>query len=217
VFTGDDAQAVLSQQMSIEVLTGGVGVENMNAKTYEDYVRRARLVTQELGIPPGKSSLIVNGRVCILKLHLLANLKIRCISGTGRRSIPNWRVRCRRLQGFRNIRISEENTLSFSWTREHIILIRWLRSVVLINSIIGIGLTFLLRTDVADMVSMAASIISTVQLPDPSESGPMDAPQRHRTRNYQILADSYTYVCLSITKAFSFLMSTYQVVQIGEQ
>jgi hypothetical protein len=127
--TGDDPQAVLSQQMSIEALTGGVGVENMNAETYEDYFRRARLVTRELGIAPGKSSLIVNGRVCIPKLHLLANLKIRCISGTGRRSIPNWRVRCRRLQGFRDIRISEENTLSFSCAGDHITLIRRLQSV----------------------------------------------------------------------------------------
>jgi UDP-glucose:glycoprotein glucosyltransferase len=48
------------------------------------------------------------------------------------------------------------------------------------------------RTALAGLVSMSTSVISAIQLPDPSESGLFDAPQRPRTRNYQVLGNKHT-------------------------
>ena len=44
----------------------------------------------------------------------------------------------------------------------------------------------------ADAVAMASSVVSSSQLPDPSESGLFDAPLRPRQRNYQLLESEYT-------------------------
>ena len=52
------------------------------------------------------------------------------------------------------------------------------------------------REDFAELVSIASSIVSSIQQPDPSEAGLFNAPQRPRLRNYQKLASTYTYVPL---------------------
>ncbi|KAI0948225.1 hypothetical protein AcW1_009797 [Taiwanofungus camphoratus] len=44
----------------------------------------------------------------------------------------------------------------------------------------------------SETVSMAASIVSAIQVPDPSESGLFNAPQRTRRRSYQLLDGKYT-------------------------
>src|SRR5438477_8930889 len=44
------------------------------------------------------------------------------------------------------------------------------------------------------LVSMASSVISSSQLPDPSEVGLFDTPQKPRQRSYQFLSDNYTLV-----------------------
>ena len=42
------------------------------------------------------------------------------------------------------------------------------------------------------MIAIASSIVSSIQLPDPSEAGLFNAPQRPRLRNYQMLSSTYT-------------------------
>ncbi|RDB27081.1 UDP-glucose:glycoprotein glucosyltransferase [Hypsizygus marmoreus] len=54
------------------------------------------------------------------------------------------------------------------------------------------SLTQLDRETYAQLVSMAASVISSIQLPDPSETGLFDAPQRPRSKQYQLLDSEYT-------------------------
>ena len=49
------------------------------------------------------------------------------------------------------------------------------------------------REDLAEFVSIASSIVSSIQQPDPSEAGLFNAPQRPRLRNYQMLSGAYTY------------------------
>ncbi|KAF8812128.1 hypothetical protein BYT27DRAFT_7133469 [Phlegmacium glaucopus] len=44
----------------------------------------------------------------------------------------------------------------------------------------------------ADAVAMASSVVSSSQLPDPSETGLFDAPLKPRQRGYQILDSEYT-------------------------
>jgi len=39
---------------------------------------------------------------------------------------------------------------------------------------------------------MASSVISSIQIPDPSESGLFDTPYRPRNRNYRILEADHT-------------------------
>ena len=43
-------------------------------------------------------------------------------------------------------------------------------------------------------MSIASSIVSSIQQPDPSEAGLFNAPPRPRLRNYQKLGSAYTYV-----------------------
>ena len=50
------------------------------------------------------------------------------------------------------------------------------------------------RVEFSNIVSMSSSIIAAIQLPDPSEAGLFDAPQRPRQRAYQLLDSKYTYV-----------------------
>ena len=44
----------------------------------------------------------------------------------------------------------------------------------------------------AEVVGMASSVVSSSQLPDPSESGLFDAPLRPRQRSYQLLDFEHT-------------------------
>lgn len=44
----------------------------------------------------------------------------------------------------------------------------------------------------AEAVGMASSVVSSSQLPDPSESGLFDAPLRPRQRSYQLLDSEHT-------------------------
>ncbi|KAJ4470665.1 glycosyltransferase family 24 protein [Lentinula edodes] len=54
------------------------------------------------------------------------------------------------------------------------------------------GFKSLDRATIAYTVSMASSIISAIQVPDPSEVGLFDAPRRPRNRNYQTLETKHT-------------------------
>lgn len=49
-----------------------------------------------------------------------------------------------------------------------------------------------LRLLFAEAVGMASSVVSSSQLPDPSEIGLFDAPLRPRQRSYQLLDSEYT-------------------------
>ena len=52
-------------------------------------------------------------------------------------------------------------------------------------------------------MSIASSIVSSIQQPDPSEAGLFNAPQRPRLRNYQKLASTYTYALILSRGCFS--------------
>ena len=52
--------------------------------------------------------------------------------------------------------------------------------------------SFFLRLLFAEAVGMASSVVSSLQLPDPSEIGLFDAPLRPRQRSYQLLDSEYT-------------------------
>ncbi|KAF9077351.1 glycosyltransferase family 24 protein [Rhodocollybia butyracea] len=54
------------------------------------------------------------------------------------------------------------------------------------------GLKDLDRASISHIVSMTSSVISAIQVPDPSEVGLFDAPRRPRNRNYRILEDKHT-------------------------
>ncbi|KAJ4473165.1 glycosyltransferase family 24 protein [Lentinula aciculospora] len=54
------------------------------------------------------------------------------------------------------------------------------------------GLTIFDRATLAHTISMASSVISAIQVPDPSEVGLFDAPRRPRNRNYQTLERKHT-------------------------
>lgn len=50
------------------------------------------------------------------------------------------------------------------------------------------------RNTYAHLVSMASSVLSASQVPDPSEAGLFDAPPRPRQRNYRLMGGKYSYV-----------------------
>ncbi|KAK7462762.1 killer toxin resistant protein [Stygiomarasmius scandens] len=69
------------------------------------------------------------------------------------------------------------------------------------------SLTSLDRASLSHLVSMASSVISSIQIPDPSESGLFDTPYRPRNRNYRILEADHT--------SFQFGDNTTALYQLG--
>lgn len=59
-------------------------------------------------------------------------------------------------------------------------------------------------------MSTASSIVSAIQLPDPSESGLFDAPPRPRQRGYRFLDSNYTYVFPVAWKLYEWCFSSFQ-------
>ena len=60
----------------------------------------------------------------------------------------------------------------------------------------------------ADAVGMASSVVSSSQLPDPSQTGLFDAPLRPRQRSFQLLSE-HTYAGII---PMSFLLSLILIV-----
>ncbi|KZT07030.1 glycosyltransferase family 24 protein [Laetiporus sulphureus 93-53] len=62
------------------------------------------------------------------------------------------------------------------------------------------------RPSYAEVIAVASSIISAIQLPDPSEVGLFNAPQEPRTRHYQLVEGNYTVFTLgdNTTSLFNF-------------
>lgn len=60
----------------------------------------------------------------------------------------------------------------------------------------------------ANLVSLASSVISSISLPDPSEAGLFDTAPRPRQRSYRVLESEYTCVLrVFICLVFSFCLS----------
>lgn len=57
------------------------------------------------------------------------------------------------------------------------------------------------RASYAEAVSLASSLISAIELPDPSEAGLMNAPHRPRQLKYQLLDGQHT--CVMYTLVFA--------------
>ncbi|KII87653.1 glycosyltransferase family 24 protein [Plicaturopsis crispa FD-325 SS-3] len=64
VDTHNNPQVVLAKdEGSLDKLTGGVGLNDIDAAEYASYEKSCRLVARELGLAPGEQALIVNGRI----------------------------------------------------------------------------------------------------------------------------------------------------------
>ncbi|KAH8101097.1 glycosyltransferase family 24 protein, partial [Cristinia sonorae] len=60
-----------------------------------------------------------------------------------------------------------------------------------LNNVLGSFETYT-RESLSTLISAASSIVSSIRLPDPSEAGLFNTPQRPRLRNYQLLGNDYT-------------------------
>ena len=58
----------------------------------------------------------------------------------------------------------------------------------------GIHSPLFVSSAFTDLATLASSIVSSIHLPDPSESGLFNAPIRPRRRIYQTLSGNFTYV-----------------------
>ena len=58
-----------SRDAVIRKLAGAVEPAEYEALVYDDYVKSTRRVARELGVQPGQSALVVNGRVRVLALY----------------------------------------------------------------------------------------------------------------------------------------------------
>ncbi|KAI0042052.1 glycosyltransferase family 24 protein [Auriscalpium vulgare] len=60
---GEEGQKVLSPAASLDKIMGGVDVEDVNVENYEDYIRTSAQVVKRLGLLPGSTVLVLNGRI----------------------------------------------------------------------------------------------------------------------------------------------------------
>ena len=68
-----------SRDAVIRKLTGDVEPAEYEALAYDEYVKSTRRVARELGVQPGQSALVVNGRVRVLALYrIYALLMLVC-------------------------------------------------------------------------------------------------------------------------------------------
>lgn len=58
-------QTVLSQQDTLNELTGGVASDDFSAEAYAQFTKSSRLVARELQLGPGQQALLINGRVSV--------------------------------------------------------------------------------------------------------------------------------------------------------
>jgi len=65
--TSEGSQIPLGKRDAYKLLTEGVNVHQLKPEEYADYVKAGRLVARELGLAPGQSALVVNGRVSALE------------------------------------------------------------------------------------------------------------------------------------------------------
>jgi len=61
----EGSQIPLGKTDAYEALTGGVHLDHFKAEEYVDFMKAGRLVARELGLAPGQSALVVNGRVSV--------------------------------------------------------------------------------------------------------------------------------------------------------
>lgn len=54
---------MISEQATINDLTGGVLLKDVSREVYDKYLTSSHLLAQEIGIEPGEQALVVNGRV----------------------------------------------------------------------------------------------------------------------------------------------------------
>jgi UDP-glucose:glycoprotein glucosyltransferase len=59
----EGSQIPLGKTDAYEALTESVHLDHLKLEEYVDYVKAGRLVARELGLAPGQSALVVNGRV----------------------------------------------------------------------------------------------------------------------------------------------------------
>ena len=78
-----------SRDAVIRKLTGDVEPAEYEALIYDDYVKSTRRVARELGVRPGQSALVVNGRVRVLALYWIYALLMHGCCGS-------WLVHLRR-------------------------------------------------------------------------------------------------------------------------
>jgi UDP-glucose:glycoprotein glucosyltransferase len=204
VTSGDDHVDV---QRVLQELTNGVVPSDFNQSAYAQYVKSSRLVARELQLQPGEQALIVNGRVGRIRLSLVSKIHPSLVGRTSQR----WRLCVCRLSHAGSLRVTQQSRTRSAGTGS-----RNLRTQQVIKHLFNTHgpLTDLFRDSFAHLVSMACSVIWSIQLPDPSEAGLFDAPPKPRQRNYQFLANNYTFVAHSVVAIFTILTLS-QNVRIG--
>ncbi|KAF8155695.1 UDP-glucose:glycoprotein glucosyltransferase-domain-containing protein [Crassisporium funariophilum] len=152
VVAGDEGstQTPLTQA---EALAASIG-DDVKPEKYADFVKASRLVARELGILPGQSALLVNGRI-------VGPLE------------PN---------DFRTADFTALEDYEYRKRTEPVV--KALKEIASLNSDDKFWFS--------EAIAMASSVISSSQLPDPSESGLFDAPPRPRQSSYQLLDSKYT-------------------------
>ncbi|KAI0266194.1 UDP-glucose:glycoprotein glucosyltransferase-domain-containing protein [Gloeopeniophorella convolvens] len=148
-------QTVLDTIISLEDITGGVPLEDVDKNDYRQYVEIGRLVAEKAGLAPGASGLIINGRIVgpitaeefnVEDFHLLQDYEL------GRRIQPVATALEQLVQDF----ASHD------------------------------------RATAANIISTTSSIISSLQVENPSENGIFNKGSSARTQSYSMLSSEHT-------------------------
>jgi UDP-glucose:glycoprotein glucosyltransferase len=65
----EGSQTVISEQATINDLTGGVLLKDISKEAYTKYLTSTHLLAREIGLRPGEQALVVNGRVRLVTVN----------------------------------------------------------------------------------------------------------------------------------------------------
>ncbi|KAG6887758.1 hypothetical protein C0995_013010 [Termitomyces sp. Mi166 len=167
---GTQTQTVLTQDEVMRVVTQGVKVAEFSETQYGEYVLESRLVARELGVKPGERAVvgpIEKGNFLAVDFAALENYEIR------KRAEPVMDA-------------LETISPSASQTDRLVLFYSFLAHVKDVDDL------YMHRATYANLISMASSVIAAIQIPDPSEVGLFQTPQRPRNRQYHLLDSRYT-------------------------
>jgi UDP-glucose:glycoprotein glucosyltransferase len=77
--SGQGGQVLLSMPSSL----GEVTLADVDKDDYRRYVKEGRVAAERVGIAPGASGLIINGRVRFTVLHIVSNRDVPCLQIIG--------------------------------------------------------------------------------------------------------------------------------------
>lgn len=168
----------LSPQSVIEKLQNLDATSGVEAETYAAYVETCKQLVWQLGMGKGSLGVVANGRV-------VGPIKEGDFGSGDFSALEGYELKARTEpveEAVRSVMPASEQLDRFVFDHSEN---GW--------SAHGFG-----RSSFADLVSMASSIVASLQLPDPSESGLFDAPARPRARSYDVMDGEQTYVVVVV-------------------